>query len=305
MLIGGGVFMSPLQRGSTLALAGIIILSFDSLLVRLTDSSPWNLLFWRGLMQAISLLAVLLIFNQKELKQRLLPPPASALGMGVLFTASTVCFVLSLDHTQVASTLVIVNTAPLFTAIIAFVVLKEKLPLHTLLAIISAVGGVWLIFAYAPKTGEIEGDLYAIVTAISTAIYLTVMRYTKGQNAASYMVCAGIMIALFSLYKGAMPLDIQGMHLVYVMVLGGFIVPASYLCISQSPKYIPAAQTGLILLLEILFGPLFVYLIIGDEPSTNDIVGGGLILFTLILHTLWELRLSRYEKASSSRNKVP
>lgn len=291
--------MSPLQRGSTLAFAGIIILSFDSLLVRLTDASPWNLLFWRGLMQACSLLLILLIFNQKELKERLLPPPVSTLGMGLIFTASTVCFVLSLDHTQVASTLVIVNTAPLFTAIIAFVVLKEKLPLHTLLAILSAVGGVWMIFAYAPQVGEIEGDLYAIVTAISTAIYLTVMRYTRGQNAASFMVCAGVMIALFSLYKGAKPLEVEGMHLIYAIILGGFVVPASYLCISKSPKYIPAAQTGLILLLEILLGPLFVYLIIGDEPSTNDLIGGGLILFTLILHTLWELQLSRHKKVSS------
>ncbi|MGI2258071.1 DMT family transporter [Shewanella sp. GXUN23E] len=285
--------MSPTQRGISLALAGILILSFDSLLVRLTDTTPWDLLFWRGSMQALSLLLVLILFNREELTTRLLPPSLSTLAVGTLFTASTVCFVLSLDHTQVASTLVIVNTAPLFTAIIAFVVLKDRLPLHTIVAIGAAVGGVWLIFAYAPVPGQIEGDLYALVTAISTSVYLTIMRSTLGRNAASYLICAGVMIALFALYQGARPMDVPFAQLKYALILGGIVVPASYLCISRAPKYIPAAQTSLILLLEILLGPLLVYLFIGNEPSVNDLIGGGLVLGTLILHTLWEVRLSR------------
>ncbi len=288
--------MTPVKRGILLALAGILILSFDSLLVRLTDTSPWNLLFWRGTMQATSFLLILILFNRAELKQKLLPPSLGTLTVGALFCASTVCFVLSLAHTQVASTLVIVNTAPLFTAIIAFVVLKDKLPLHTLLAIGAAVGGVWFIFAYAPEPGQIEGDLYALVTAVSTAIYLTIMRSTQGRNAASFLVCAGIMIAAFALYKGARPLSVTGDHLVYALVLGGVVVPGAYLCISKAPAYIPAAQTSLILLLEIFLGPLFVYLVLGDKPSDNDLIGGGLVLITLILHTLWELRLNQQKQ---------
>ncbi|MCF1458635.1 MAG: DMT family transporter [Shewanella sp.] len=157
-----------------------------------------------------------------------------------------------------------------------------------------------MIFAYAPVSSQIEGDLYALITTISTVVYLIIMRSTQGRNAASFLVCAGIMIAAFALYKGARPLSVPGNHLVYALVLGGIVVPGAYLCISKAPAYIPAAQTNLILLLEILLGPLFVYLILGDKPSDNDLIGGALVLFTLILHTLWELRLNRQQPAQHS-----
>ncbi|MCF1427305.1 MAG: hypothetical protein LPH21_14120 [Shewanella sp.] len=124
---------SSTQRGNSLALAGILILSLESLLVRLTNTTPWEHLFWHGSMQPLSLLLVLVLFNREELTTRLLPPSLNTLTVGILFTASTVCFVLSLDHTQVAGTVVIVNTAPLFTATISFVILKDRLPLHTIL----------------------------------------------------------------------------------------------------------------------------------------------------------------------------
>jgi drug/metabolite transporter (DMT)-like permease len=71
------------------------------------------------------------------------------------------------------------------------------------------------------------------------------------------------------------------------------VVPGSSLCIARAPRYLPAAQTGLVLLLEILLGPLFVYMFLGDRPSENDIAGGILVLLTLVAHTLWELRHPR------------
>ncbi|MBV7315486.1 DMT family transporter [Shewanella sp. NIFS-20-20] len=282
--------MTDQQRGLWLAFAGIMILSFDSLLVRLIGGSPWDLLFWRGALQATSLLFIQLLCNRDELVSDFTPPTKLVLLAGILFAASTICFVESLDHTQVASTLVIVNTAPLFTALLALLLLKEKIERPTQLAIAIAVSGIWLIFAFAPGQGQWVGNLYALFTAMSTAIYLVIMRKTKGQHAANFLINSGILIALFSLYKGASPLSVSQSQFIYLVILGGVVVPSAYLCISKSPAYIPAAQTSFILLAEVLLGPLYVYLFIGDVPSNNDLTGGAIILLTLGVHTIWQIR---------------
>ncbi|MEC6831543.1 DMT family transporter [Photobacterium toruni] len=282
--------MNDKNRGLLLAFIGIMILSFDSLLVKLSDSTAWNVLFWRGAFQCIVLVIVQLIYNRKQFTAEISRPSLSLLGLGLIFATSTICFIESLHYTQVASTLVIINTAPFFTAILGFLILKEKLKWPTLLAIGVATSGIWIIFAFAPAGGQWIGNVLALVTALATAIYLVAMRKTKGEQAANILIIAGFMIAVFAYIKGAQPFSLSHIQMLYLLILGGIVVPGSYICISKSAAYIPAAQTSLILLMEILLGPLYVFLVIGEQPSLNDILGGAIILITLGLYTIWDIK---------------
>ncbi len=142
--------LSGESKGRVFTLLGVMILSFDSLLVRLIDCDEWTLIFWRGFLPA----TVFLSPSGSWIKSAggaFLPPRPSTLFTAVLFSASTICFVFSLDHTQVTSTLVLTNTAPLITAILAFIFLKEKLSVSTIVTIIISVGGIWLVFGYKPQ----------------------------------------------------------------------------------------------------------------------------------------------------------
>ncbi|GAA5188631.1 DMT family transporter [Ferrimonas gelatinilytica] len=282
--------MDSTRKGILLALAGVTILSFDSLLVRLIQASPWDLLFWRGTLLSLTLMLVNALTRHfhPPAPSRDRPSSLQPLLGGAAFACSTVLFVLALSHTQVTSALVIINTAPFFAALIALLFLRESLQLHTLAAIVVATCGVGLIFEYAPKASEIQGDLYALGAALGTACYLVVMRAAKGENGAKTLMMAGVFTALFALFKGADPTALSGTHLLLMLILGVLVVPGSGLCIARAPKYLPAAQTGLILLLEILLGPLFVFLALGERPSDNDIAGGTLVLWTLVAHTLYD-----------------
>ncbi|WP_025820243.1 DMT family transporter [Shewanella marina] len=282
--------MTDKNKGLLFAFIGIMILSFDSLLVRLAATDPWNVLFWRGLFQALSLIMFQLIFNRKQLLMAFIKPSAMLICVSIIFAASTICFVESLHYTQVASTIVIVNTAPLFTAILGSILLKEKLHKATIFAICIATAGIWIIFFFAPSSGQWVGNLFAIVTALSTAIYLIVMRKTKGEQIANYLILAGLIVASFSYFRGAQPLSISFTQISYLFLLGFIVIPAAYMFISKSPIYIPAAQTSLILLAEILFGPLYVYIILHEQASFNDIIGGGLILLTLGIYSIYMLK---------------
>jgi drug/metabolite transporter (DMT)-like permease len=208
-----------------------------------------------------------------------------------------VFFVLALNNTEVASALVITNTAPFFAAIIALVFLHERLQRHTAVANAVSTAGIWIIFEYEPSAGAAKGDTLALIGAVGMAGYLVVMRAANGANGASYLIAAGIITALAALANGANPAALQGESILFMVLLGCIVVPGSSLCIARAPRYLPAAQTGLVLLLEILLGPWFIYLFLGESPSDNDMVGGALVLATLIAHTLWEATHASNERA--------
>lgn len=280
--------MNEKQKGGLLAICGVTIMSFDSLLIKLVATSSWNLLFWRGVLLSITLLLITRVKSTQSTPLHL--SPKILLG-GVAFAISTTFFVLAVHNTQVTSALVIFNTAPFFAALIAFVTLKEKLPMHTLIAMTVAIVGVGSIFEYAPSgAGGLTGDVYAIISAIGCATYLVTLRSAQNESGANFLIVAGLIMAGIALFNGADPLSIKGIHLVYMAILGCIIVPLSGLCIAKSTKYLPAAQTGLILLLETLLGPLFVYIVLNEKPSIENVLGGGLVVATLIAHIWWEAR---------------
>ena len=270
--------MTPHIKGLLLALLGVTILSFDSLLVRLIRADAWDLLFWRGALLSLTLILVQIAIQPRSVARfRPYRAPLTYLG-GTAFAASMVFFVLALHNTEVASTLVITNTAPFFAAVIALVFLREKLKIHTAVAIAVSTAGIWVIFEYEPSAGAVKGDMLALIGAVGMAGYLVVMRAANGAN-------------------GANPAALHGESILFMALLGCIVVPGSSLCIARAPRYLPAAQTGLVLLLEILLGPWFIYLFLGESPSDNDIAGGALVLLTLVAHTIWEARHAERENA--------
>ncbi|KXF81116.1 DMT family transporter [Enterovibrio coralii] len=278
------------SKGRLYTLIGVMILSFDSLLVRLIDSDPWTLIFWRGLLPSIVYFLVQWHNDKSIIEQHFFKPSISTLLTALLLAASTICFVFSLDNTQVTSTLVIANTAPLITAVLAFFFLKEKLARSTVIAILVSVGGIWLVFGYQPTTAELEGDSLALVTALSMSVYLIMLRKTQARYATVFLIYGGLFTAVIALIAGAKPFELPPLHAVFVFMLCCVVLPCSFLFINLGPRYLPAAEASLILLLEILFGPLLVWLILGEAPSLSVALGAGIILTTLVTYTLYGQR---------------
>ncbi|MGF1726252.1 DMT family transporter [Photobacterium nomapromontoriensis] len=278
------------QRGRIYTLFGVMILSFDSLLVRLIHGHEWTLIFWRGLLPAIVLFIVQWRRDRTVLTEHFFRPALSTILVALLFSASTICFVFSIDNTEVTSTLVIANTAPLITAVLAFFWLDERLNRSTILAILISVGGIWLVFAYQPNPAELKGDALALVTALSMSVYLIMLRKTKARYATVFLIYSGCFSAVIALLAGAQPLSLTPLKDLYIFLLCAGVVPFSFLLISLGPRYLPAAEASLILLLEILFGPLWVWLILAEAPSKQVALGAIIIVVTLACHTLWSQR---------------
>ncbi|MDD1780385.1 DMT family transporter [Enterovibrio sp. ZSDZ35] len=278
--------MSPIYKGTITMIIGVSILSVDGLLIRLVEASGWTLLFWRGLFSALVILLIMFIRKPKETYRSLVSPTPLLLLGSLAFSISTICFVLSIDHTQVASTLIIINISPLICAALAFVFLKEKLETRTLIAILAAVSGVMFVFAGKTMPSASFGNLMALITAFMLATYFVVLRKSQSENAPMYLVLGGISTAIISFLAGAAPFELTSQEWIYTLILCVGVVPISFLLISSGPRYLPAAHANLFMLLEAILGPLFVWAALGEVPSQNVLIGGGIILATLLLFTL-------------------
>ncbi|WP_245621482.1 DMT family transporter [Enterovibrio calviensis] len=291
--------LAPIYKGTLAMMAGVGILSVDSLLIRLIESSGWTLLFWRGIISALVVLAFTMATKPEQTLKALRKPSKSLLIGSVAFSLSTVCFVLSIEHTQVASTLIIINVSPLICAALAFVFLKETIELRTLIAIVAATLGIVFVFYGKALPNASFGNMLALVTALMLAIYFVVLRESKSENAPLFLVFGGLCTAMIAILAGAEPLSLTSQEWVYVIILCAVVVPSAFILISIGPKFLPAAHANLFMLLEAILGPLFVWMVLGEVPSDKVLIGGSIVMLTLVLFTLSSA------KSRHSLNKKP
>jgi len=283
--------LTPHLRGLLLAVAGVVALSPDGLLLRLIEADRWTLVFWRGLLMALALVVFLLVRHRAAVGLHVRAVGRHGLLAGALHAASTVFFVSSITLTTVANTLVIVSAAPLFGAILSYFFLRERLPLRTWVAILATVLGILVIFSGSLGGGTLVGDLCAVGTAVCMAGNLVVIRHARAVNMLPAVVFSGIFTTI-GVAPLASPLALGPSDALYLGILGLVVLPVSFGLITLAPRYIPAPEVSLILLLEAILGPLWVWLAIGEVPDTETFVGGGLVLATLASHFYLSLRRS-------------
>ncbi len=292
MIGRGGYLSSDHARGLVLAVGGILILSPDSLLVRLISADHWSLLFWRGLM-TFATLSLYIAIGQGR-RRVIAFTGIGFLGwiVALLFALNTSLFVVSIRHTSVANTLVLLSVAPLFAALFSSIFLGEHAPLRTWVAMLIAMAAISSILWESLGESHLSGDAAAIALAVTMAAILTIMRHQRANNAIPIVALSGLILAIAILPFSA-PLSLHGDDWLYMGLLGLVVIPISFALTLRAPKYLPAPEVGLIFLLETVLGPFLVWLVIGEEPAKTTLVGGGVLVCTLIIHGALGIRAER------------
>lgn len=276
--------LPPHLYGILITTAGVLILSPDGLLVRLVSVDSWTILFWRGLLFSIGILGFYIFRYGVGTVGLIKIMGRRGLLAAALFTLSTTFFVLAITHTSVANALVIITTAPLFAALFSWIFLKETISLSTWVAIFVCIGGISLIFLGSMGGGSRLGDLYAIACAFGIAGQVTTVRHARSVDMVPSLGLAGIMTAIAA-FPLATPLAINGADFTYLCLLGLIVLPIAFGLITIGPRYITAPEVSLIMLLESIFGPFWVWLVLREVPRPETVVGGALVITTLIIHT--------------------
>ncbi|MCB1753404.1 MAG: DMT family transporter [Gammaproteobacteria bacterium] len=278
-------------RGLVLAIVGILILSPDSLLVRLIAADQWTLLFWRGMMTFVTLTAFLLFSHRRDTLKRFHALGIKGLAIAALLALNTTLFVVSIRHTAVANTLVLVSVAPLLAAVFSSFFLAEHAPLRTWIATLVSVLSIGYIMREGLGTTNLIGDTAALGLALTLAAVLTLLRARRSSDAVPIVACSGLLLAV-AVFPFSGRLFLSNSDWLYMSILGLFVIPVSFAFTLSAPKFLPAPEVGLVFLLETVLGPFLVWLVMDEEPPSATLVGGTVLVTTLALHAVLGLRLS-------------
>lgn len=270
--------------------AAVLIISPDALLVRSIQSDVWTLLFWRCLLTAAMQSLFLALTFRRKFIESFHHIGRTGLISASIVTIGSLLFVNSLRMTAAANTLIILAAAPLFASFFSWVFLREKVPQRTLVAILICFGGILLIFSGSLQKGLLWGDLLALGATCMWGSNLVVIRSGKGVNMVPANLLGNLMVVPAALFAGAQPFSVTGNDMLLLLLLGGLVLPVSFTLITLGPRYLTAPEISLILLVETILGPIWVWLALGEIPGNSTIAAGLLIIGTLITHTVLSLR---------------
>jgi drug/metabolite transporter (DMT)-like permease len=254
----------------------------------LTDH--WNMIFWRALLVSFGMWLMISLINPNRVWQQYRTVRGPGLLMVASYSLGTISFVFAITHTSVANTLIILSSTPLFAALISRFLLHEKIQPRTIIAILLVAIGIGVIATGSMgEQSGLLGDLAAILGSFFLACGLSFVRRFPRISSFSAISCSGLLTALLVLPL-ASPLMISQSDFGYLLIMGLYVVPVGTALMYVGPRYIPAAEVGLLLLMESILGPIWVWLVLSEQPSVNTLVGGAIILSTLVINTVWALK---------------
>ena len=280
------------QKGVALSLIGVLVITPDSLLIRLISIPSWELLFYRGLIPFVLLFILLLLYYKKNFLHSLLITGLPGLFYAILIALGNTTFVISIQNTNVANTLIMIALTPFATAILSSMFLKEHPSQRMWFTIISCFFVVLFIFYDSYQGNRMFGDFFGLLTAILIGGSAVVVRYSKLVNFLPSLLIAKLLtlvipILFIQSFPESLIIDLREFYLIIVMGICLFIALSF---ITLAPRYIPAYEVEIFFVLETILGPLWVWLIIHEQPTTKTLIGGICIILIIMSHTLSELR---------------
>jgi drug/metabolite transporter (DMT)-like permease len=289
-------------KGLLMTFIAVLILSPDALLVRLIRCDVWTLLFWRCLLTGCMQSIFLAIHYRGQLVQSFRNIGRTGLLSAGVVTTGAFFFVNSLKQTTAANTLIILAATPLFSSLLSWLFLREKIARRTWVAIIICFGGILLIFSGSLNSGLLFGDLLALGATVMWASNLVILRSRKAVNMIPANLLGNLLVVPAALLAGAQPLAVATQDMIFLLLLGGIVLPVSFTLITLGPRYLPAPEVSLLLLTETILGPIWVWLVLSEVPHTTTLLAGLMIISTLAVHTLmslWALRRQKIAQETS------
>ena len=277
------------QKGSLLAFVAVMFITPDSLFIRISSIDTWGLVFYRGIIPFLTVFFGMLIIYKLNFFKILLNSGYHGIIYILTFSITNITFVISIQNTNVANTLVMIATAPMLSAILSAIFLKETSDKKTWTSVIVTFGAVLYIFFDSLKLGNFYGDILGFVTAIGLAVGAITIRSAKSKNLVPAAVVGKLLVATFALFFiESFALIEKDLIIVPLMCILCVAIP--FVLVTIAPRFIPAAEVNLFFLLETIVGPIWVWLVIKEKPSIETILGGTVIVATIAIHSFLKLR---------------
>ena len=282
--------MTDNRFGVLLAISAGIVWSTIGLSIKsIEQANAFEILFYRSIFISVFIGTLLHFFFRFDFWDLFKNWVSYLIGGTSLFFAY-IGGIYALLSTSAANALLLFACAPIFTAILSPILLKEAISIKTLLSIFIAFLGVFIMIWNDFGGGNWKGNMSAVISAIGFSLFTINLRLNKHLQMLPSVFSSGIIascVALLIILLADYSFGLVSKDFIIIFILGVFQVGGGLVLYTVGSKYVPATQLTILMLGEVFLGPVWVWIFIGEEVLLNTILGGSMICFAVIYNALY------------------
>ncbi len=271
------------RRGQIyVALAAVAWSTAGVLQRQLTLDTPTQVV-GRAAFAMVALLVYVAVVERGRVVEAFRSVGLAGLAVALCVATASGSFIAALNQTSVARVLFLMALSPVFAALLARVALGEPITRRTGAAMALALAGVALMLG-APGESSLAGDGLALLVGLSFALMLVITRWRRDVSMTP-ATCLSQVILLVAFIPFASPGEITGDAVGWLALLGIGQIGLGFMLLTVGARLIPAAQVALIILLEVVLGPVWVWAAVDERPSTLTFAGGAIVIVAIVIQT--------------------
>jgi len=275
--------------GVLLVVIGAVFLSTNGIMLRhIEQADGWQILFYRGVAFSVTLLLILVLKYRRNTARAFRAVGQRGLWAGLALGLASGFYIFALLLTTIANAMFIIGAAPLATAFGAWLVLHERMSRTGIITMLVALGGIGLLFADGLAAGRWIGNVMALGVVVGFVIYLLTVRGSRDVDMLPAICLSGMVMAVVGLV-GADHLAIQMRDLFIVLIMGCVQISVGFTCYTIAARYILAAEVALFGLTESILAPIWVWVGIGETPSSLTLAGIAIVLISVTVYGVVEV----------------
>ena len=269
--------------GYILCLLGGFFLSWGGLIIRLFETTDiWKILSIRSFFFITSLIIFLVFTYKKNTITVIKNSGIPAVIAGLFLSLSFVAYIVAMSKTSVANVVFIISTQTIFLAVFGFLFLKEKITLRGFISIILALAGIVVMLGSSINQGTLFGNIVAFAIPINFTILVMIIRKFPELDMVPAIFYSGIFSGLYGIFL-ASNLSFSPNDILMGFFLGVPQLAFGFICVTIGSKSTPAVTVGLLMLLETIFAPIWVWIFLNEVPPISVFVGGAIIISAVVL----------------------
>jgi drug/metabolite transporter (DMT)-like permease len=271
------------RRGQIYVALAAVAWSTAGVLQRQLTLDTSTQVFGRAAFAGAALLGYVAIVERGQVLRGFKSIGGAGIAVALCVAIASGSFIGALNHASVARVLFILAVAPVLAALLAWATLGEPISRRTALAMVLALSGVAVMLG-APDEASLTGDGLAFLAALAFSAMIVITRWRREVSMAP-ATCLSQAILVVAFLPFASPGEISGDDLAWLAALGIGQIGLGFALLTIGARLIPAAQVGLITLLEVVLGPVWVWLALDERPATLTLVGGTIVIAAIVLQT--------------------
>lgn len=283
------------QKGLLITAIGGLTLTVDIPLIRLADGEAWTILLLRAGTTLIASLVIWAVWRALSKDAPQLIPGKAGLVVAALYGLGSIAFITGVFHTSTANLVFILAFTTMFSALLSWLFLKERPRPLTLAALALMILGIAIIVGDSIGTGHLFGDFMALCSALCIACAITISRASGKDMGFTALVGVALPFAVAALMVSKTGIQVNAPW--WIIFNGAVIMPISFFCLAAGPKYISGPEVAMFYLLETVLAPIWVWMVFAETPSRNSMIGGAILIVTLVAHSLWQLHQGRKRRS--------